>query len=232
MTVPQVALSRVQMAASDSIVQPHMLAVPPPPQEFGAAQLPQSTVLAMPHASVAVTGPHALPTRVQNAVSVSAVHAQTFAVPPPLQTAGAVHEPQSTLRLEPHTSTVVRVPQFFVSLVHSAASVSLQPHTLGTPRPPHVSTPEQTPQSSWPEHPSDRVPQFFCCAAHVVGAQPLASPTMGTSSSGAFTALLVMTRRAAWEPRALGANTTSTCNDSPPASSRETTGVAKKASSP
>lgn len=230
--MPQFTLSRVQMAVSDSIVQPQTLAVPPPPQEFGAAQLPQSTVRAMPQRSVAVAGPHCFPTRAQNAVSVSAAHAQTFGVPPPAQTAGAVHEPQSTLRLEPHLSTVVSVPQFLVSLVHSAASLSEQPHTLGTPRPPHVSTPEQTPQSSWPEQPSDIEPQFFCCAAHVVGAQPLASPTMGTRSSGALTALLLMTRRAAREPRALGANATSTCNDSPPPSSRDTTGVAENASSP
>src|SRR5437867_5071839 len=45
------------------------------------------------------------------------------------------------------------------------------PQTFATPPPPQVCGAVQTPQVSVPPQPSGIVPQFFACAAHVVGTQ-------------------------------------------------------------
>src|SRR5439155_21165670 len=52
------------------------------------------------------------------------------------------------------------------------------PQTLATPPPPQVCGPVQTPHVSVPPQPSGIVPQFFPCAAQVVGVQ-MTQPRMG-----------------------------------------------------
>jgi hypothetical protein len=77
--------------------------------------------------SVPFTVPQFLPTRVQNAVSLSAKHPQTFAVTAP-HVKGAVQPKlklqSGTVRLVPQLSVPVTLPQFFPSLVQNAALVS------------------------------------------------------------------------------------------------------------
>ena len=48
----------------------------------------------------------------------------------------------------------------------------MQPHTLVVPPPPQVCGAVQVPQFSVPPQPSASEPQFFPCAAQVVGVQP------------------------------------------------------------
>ena len=65
----------------------------------------------------------------------------TLGVPglPPPQVAGAVHDPQLTLREARQLSVAIKVPQFLPSRVQIAVLVSaVQPHTLLVPPPPHV----------------------------------------------------------------------------------------------
>jgi hypothetical protein len=67
------------------------------------------------------------------------------------------------------------VPQPFCAKPHICPAVEhgsgsgVQPHTFGVPPPPQVSNPVQVPQPSMLPQPSGIVPQFFPCAAHVVG---------------------------------------------------------------
>src|SRR5262249_34039569 len=62
----------------------------------------------------------------------------------------------------------------------SVAVVGAAPHTLGTPPPPQVCGAVQTPQVSVPPQPSGIVPQFFPCAAHVVGVHAAPPQTFAT----------------------------------------------------
>jgi hypothetical protein len=83
-TLPQFFPRREQNMAFVSAVQPHTLAVPPPPHVTPVPlHVPQLTVLAVPQLLFPVTLPQFLPSREQNAPSLSGVHPQTFAVPPP-----------------------------------------------------------------------------------------------------------------------------------------------------
>jgi hypothetical protein len=145
---PQVALSWVQSAVSDSGVQPQTFVAPPPAQVWGAVQVPQdATERAAPQLSVPATAPQFFPRRVQKPESVSGVQPQTFAVPPPAQVWGAVQAPHDvTVREAPQLSVVVRVPQFFVNSVHSAESeTGVHPQTLVAPAPAHVRGAVQVP---------------------------------------------------------------------------------------
>ncbi len=57
------------------LLEPHTLAVPPPPHVAGAVQVPHElTVRVVPQLSAAVTAPQFLPRREQNCAFVSAVH--------------------------------------------------------------------------------------------------------------------------------------------------------------
>jgi hypothetical protein len=86
LTEPQFLPSRLQKAASLSLGQAHWLAMPAPPQVWGAVQAPQlATVRMRPQLSVAVTAPQTLPCRVQNAASVSGAQPHWLAVPAPPQ---------------------------------------------------------------------------------------------------------------------------------------------------
>src|SRR5437588_384696 len=67
----------------------HTFATPPPPQESAPLQRPQSAVRALPHESEPLTTPQSLPSRAQNARSVSLGQPQTLAVPAPPQLPGA-----------------------------------------------------------------------------------------------------------------------------------------------
>src|SRR5207248_10768803 len=59
-----------------------------------------------------------------------------------------------------------------VSVSRAAAGAGAPtPQTFATPPPPQVCGAVQTPQVSVPPQPSGIVPQFFACAAHVVGTQ-------------------------------------------------------------
>jgi hypothetical protein len=161
--------------------QAHTLAVPPPPQVLGNAQVnaraaAQSvTVRLAPQLSVPVTVPQSLRRRVQNAEFVSGVQAawpQTLATPPPPQVLGEVHgsaratAQSATVRLAPQRSVAVTVPQFLPSRVQKAASVSVhaqtfEVHALGAA---HV-TPRAAPQSTDRAEPqlsvAVTVPQFL-----------------------------------------------------------------------
>src|SRR5262245_13961878 len=85
MGVSVVALQGVPVAAtvppsvrSGLLLLPHMLGVPPPPQVWGAVQVPHDeTVRAAPQLSVPVTLPQFSPRRAQNALLLSGVQ------PPP-----------------------------------------------------------------------------------------------------------------------------------------------------
>jgi hypothetical protein len=111
------------------------LAVPPPAHVLGAVQVPHEvTERELPQLSFAVTLPQFLPTRVQNAASVSAVHGgipQTLAVTAP-QVCGEVQVPHEvTVRLVPQLSAAVTLPQFLPMRPQNAVSVSdVQPQTL------------------------------------------------------------------------------------------------------
>jgi hypothetical protein len=93
----------------------------------------------------------------------------TFGVPPPPHVAGVVQSPQLTI--VPQSS--VNVPQLKPSLAH--VWVGVQPQTLAVPPPPQVCGAVQVPQSSVKpvQSPLGMVPQFFPCAAQVVGVQQM-----------------------------------------------------------
>jgi hypothetical protein len=81
-TLPQFLPNRVQNAGSVSAVHPHTLATDgvAPPHVCGAVHVPQFTaVRVVPQLSAAVTFPQFFPSRVQNAVLVSAVQPHTLA---------------------------------------------------------------------------------------------------------------------------------------------------------
>jgi hypothetical protein len=152
---------------SPPLVQPHTLRVPPPPQVWGEVHgvpKPQSaTVRVVPQLSVPVTRSQFLPSRLQNAGSVSGTQTEhTLGLPPPPQTWGEVHgvpKPQSrTVRGLPQTSFAVTVPQFLPSRVQNAVSLSveaLQPQTpevqvWGEGQVPQLDTVRATPHLSVP----------------------------------------------------------------------------------
>lgn len=74
---------RAQNATAVSGAQPQTPGLPPPPQDSGAVQVPQSAVRERPQLSAAVTGPQLAPWRAQKAAFVSPVQPHTLAVPPP-----------------------------------------------------------------------------------------------------------------------------------------------------
>jgi hypothetical protein len=140
-TGPQLLPRRVQNELSDSAVQPHRLAVPPPAQVCGGVHAPHDgTVRDAPQLSLPVTLPQSLPSLAQNAGSVSGAQPHALAVPPPAQVCGGVHEPHDgTVRDAPQLSAAVTLPQFFPSRVQKVAlSSAVHPHTFGVPLPPHV----------------------------------------------------------------------------------------------
>src|SRR5207244_1908772 len=92
-------------------VQPQTLAVPPPPQVCGAVHVPHETVRGWLQLSSAVTPPQVLPSRRQNATSVSGVHTPTQVLLAP-QLWGAVQLPQLTMRGTPQLSVALTGPQF------------------------------------------------------------------------------------------------------------------------
>ncbi len=65
--------------------------------------------------------------------------------------------------------------------VSAAVDVVPPPHTLATPPPPQVWGAVQVPQVSVPPQPSEIVPQFFPCAAQVVGVHAFAGFTVRTA---------------------------------------------------
>lgn len=93
--VPHVAVLDAQKAASVGEVHPHALGVPPPPQVWGEVHVPQVAVRTSPQLSGAVSVPQAAPAAAQNAASLCAVQAQTFAVPLPPQVCGDVQVPHA-----------------------------------------------------------------------------------------------------------------------------------------
>jgi hypothetical protein len=135
-TLPQFLPRREQKPELLSGVHPQTLA-DSAPQVLGAAHVPhEATVRDTPQLSLNVKLPQSLPSRVQKAASVSAVHPQT---PLPPQTCGAVHVPHEfTDRAVPQLSLSRTLPQFLLRRAHISALVSaVQPHTLFTPPPPH-----------------------------------------------------------------------------------------------
>jgi hypothetical protein len=111
----------------------------------------------------------AVPVRPVGTLGAIASFAQTFAVPPPPQYCGAVHEPQ--LRLPPQPS--LTLPQVRPSPAQ-VLGVHVVPHTFGWPAPPHVAGEVQLPQLRVPPQPSLTEPQLKPRTAQVVGVQALA----------------------------------------------------------
>jgi hypothetical protein len=141
MTWPQVAPRLEQNVGSLSGVQPHTFAVPAPPQVCGVEHVPhEATVRPVPQLSVPITWPQFLPTREQNAVSLSAVQLlHTFAAPAPPQVP-VVHVPhEATVRAVPQLSVPITWPQFLPTREQNAVSLSgVQPQTFAVPAPPQV----------------------------------------------------------------------------------------------
>jgi hypothetical protein len=147
------------------LLDPQTLAVPPPPQMFGAVQVPHWIVA--PHPSP--IGPQFAPIDAQ----VLGVHIggpasgklpHTFGVPPPPQVAVPLHEPQ--FRRWPQPSATI--PQVAPIVAHVLGThCDVPPQVLGTPPPPHVWDPEHDPQSrTWPQ-PSPAWPQWTPSDVHV-----------------------------------------------------------------
>jgi hypothetical protein len=128
--LPQLAPS----AAHVVLVHPHWYGVPPPPQVWGAVHAP-------PQLRVPPQPSGGLPQLAPSAAHVVLTHAPMphwfglpFPVPdPPPQTSGAWHVPQSSMLPHPSDSVPHVAPR-------AAQVVGVQPHTFGTPPPPHVST--------------------------------------------------------------------------------------------
>src|SRR5689334_3444608 len=87
---------------------------------------------------------------------------QTLAVPPPPQTAGAVHTPQVSVPPQPSGM----MPQF-APLAPQLVCLQTLPHWLGTPPPPQLAGATQSPHCSSPPQPSATGPQVAPTAAHV-----------------------------------------------------------------
>jgi hypothetical protein len=188
-TPPQLLPTREQNAASVSGVHvetPQTLAVPPPAHVLGAVQVPHEvTVRPLPQLSFAVTVPQFLPTRVQNAASVSAVHGgtpQTLAVTAPQVWPAMVQVPQEvTVREVPQLSAAVTLPQFLPTRPQNAVSVSaVQPQTLAVTPPqvcgevqvPHDETVREVPQLSLAVTEPQFLPRREQNAASVSAVQP------------------------------------------------------------
>jgi hypothetical protein len=156
---PQFLLpKREQNAASVSVVQPHTLTVPPPPQVTPVPeQAPQLAVRGAPQLSLAMRSPQFLPRREQNTASFSVTHPQTFGVTAP-QVLGAVHVPHASVPPHPFASE----PQ---SLPRPKHVVGVQPQTFVVPPPPHDCGVVHVPQSAVREVPQlslpKREPQFL-----------------------------------------------------------------------
>jgi hypothetical protein len=167
-TLPQFLVSRVQNAGLVSATQftgPHTL---PVLQTSGAVQAPhETTVRLVPQLSAAVTLPQFLPSRLQNAVFVSAEQPQTFVA---LHVAGGVHVPQTaTVREAPQLSFAVTLPHALPSRVQKVASLSgaqvMPPLPPAPPEPPATppvapSTPAAPPIPAAPPPPVPPSPQF------------------------------------------------------------------------
>jgi hypothetical protein len=126
------------------------LTVPPPPHVCGVVHVPQLAVRVAPQLSAAITIPQFLPTRVQNAVFVSATQLgpHTFATPPPPHVCGAVHVPQFAVCIVPQLSAAITIPQLLplrLQKVVSDSGVHTVPQTFGVPPPPHVMPIEHVP---------------------------------------------------------------------------------------
>lgn len=161
-------LSRPQNVALSSLVHPHWLGTPPPPQVLTEPQLPQLMERGWPQASVPETTPQVAPMRAQNWAFVSAAQLHV----PDWQVFGLKQVPQlATVRLFPHESRAVRAPQLRAFWAQKAASVSaVHPHMPGRPSPPHVLGPVQVPQLRFRARPqrstNDCMPQFFWLPRH------------------------------------------------------------------
>lgn len=101
-----------------------------PSQTWPVPQVPQLvTVRLAPQLSVAITEPHVLPSRVQNAELLSATQPHT---PLPPQVCGAVQVPQLVIvRVVPQLSAAVTEPQFLTRREHICVSLSGVQQTLG-----------------------------------------------------------------------------------------------------
>jgi hypothetical protein len=155
-----------QFEAQDAI--PQRFVVEQYGTAFASEHVPQlATVRLVPQLSVTVTEPHSAEACPQSWPSVGGVQPHTFAVPPPPQVDGLVHTPQFTVRETPQLSTVVKLPQFR-DPQSSASLFGAHAHTFGV-LPPQVSFGPQVPHSTVLPQPSSIVPQFFPCAAQVVG---------------------------------------------------------------
>jgi hypothetical protein len=106
------------------------------------------TVRETPQLSGAVTLPHVLPRREQNAGLDSFMQPQTFVILAPPHVWGAAQVPQLvTVRIVPQLSGAVTLPQFLESRVQNAALISgMHPQTLAVPSPPQVWGVVQVPQ--------------------------------------------------------------------------------------
>ena len=120
---PQLAPVRVHSCASDSGVQPHTLAFPPPPHvEPVPLHVPQlATARERPQLSFPLALPQLTPERLQNAGVGSGVHPHTLALPaPPHVSPGPLHVPQlATVRIMPQLSSVLLGPQVAPPRAHS-----------------------------------------------------------------------------------------------------------------
>jgi hypothetical protein len=142
--VPQLLLSVPQLSAGGQLVklgvQPHTLAIPPPPQVSGVMHVPQLTVPPQPSETI----PHVFPVAVQSVATVPGVQ-QTFGVSPcvgfPPQVCPPVHAgPQLIVVLQ----LFVSVPQF--APAGHVVTFGLHPHSLAVPPPPQVFGAVQVPQ--------------------------------------------------------------------------------------
>lgn len=99
-----------------------------------------ATVRDCPHLSVVVSEPQVVFDAAQSWASVGGVQPHTLGVPPPPQVWDEEQVPQLvTVRVLPHESMPVTLPQFFPSRAQNAALVSgAQPQTFAFPPPPHV----------------------------------------------------------------------------------------------
>ena len=143
-TMPQFFPSRAQKVASFSTEQPQVLALPSPPHDGGAVQVPQLTERSWLQRSGPVTVPQLAWFLAQNCVFVSLGQLQT----PALQLFGPVHVPQlDTVRITPQLSAAVTAPHDRLLRAQNCVLVSgAQPHRPCRPPPPHVWLPEQVPQ--------------------------------------------------------------------------------------
>jgi hypothetical protein len=186
--LPQAAPLRVQNVASLSAVQPHTLAVPPPPHVAGdvqpAPKLQSATLRDAPQLSLPATVPQFLPLAVQKAASVCGVQPHTFGVLRP-HVHPVAHAPHPTVREPPQLSFAVTLPQFLPCAVQKAGSPwYVQPHTFAVTRP-QVHPVAQEPQPTVRDAPqlslAVTLPQFLPCAVQKAGSPWYVQPhTFGT----------------------------------------------------